>query len=149
MSGREDRRGEILGLMHEALEARMRTRRVVRRVGALLVMGAAVVGLRAVRVDGGAASVREEGVPRHSAVDAGGPGPHEMKVKGAADAASIRSVVKVMVVEGAGVPEDVFVDDAQLEGLLREAGQPVGLIRVAGKKPVVLSEVALLASARP
>ena len=140
MSGREDRRGEILGLMHEALDARVRTRRIVRGTGALLVIGAVVVGLRAGRVSGGAGSVREEGVPMHAAVDVESARPEEVVVDGGAR----KSAVKVTVVEGSAVPGGVYVDDDELQQLLREAGQPVGLIRVAGKKPVVFSEVALV-----
>ncbi|MCX5690883.1 MAG: hypothetical protein NTV94_14050 [Planctomycetota bacterium] len=149
MSGREDRRGEILGLMHEALEARVRTRRMVRGGGALLMIVLVVVGLRAVRLGGasGAGSVREEAAPMHAAVDEDAARPGEVAVDGAGKSVAQRSVVKVTVVERAVVPGSVYVDDAQLEGLLREAGQPVGLIRVAGKRPVVLSEMALVASA--
>jgi hypothetical protein len=144
MSGREDRRGEILGLMHEALDARVRTRRIVRGGGALLAIVLVVVGLRAVRVSGGAASVREEGVPRQTAADTETAHPAEVNVVG--ESVVQTSVVTVTVVEGAAVPGGVYVDDDELQQLLREAGQPVGLIRVAGKKPVVFSEVALVAA---
>ena len=104
------RRAEILSAMHERLETRLRWRRARRTGAALLVIVTVGVLWRATSQTSTPPQIVKTSPPRGQSA--------------------------LVVVTNTVPPPEVYIDDAQLQKLLREANLPSGLISVAGKGTV-------------
>ena len=130
----QDRRDQILSTMHRELDARVRVTRVARIVGVVTFAAAAVFGLRAMK------PTATMPVPRVVAATPSEAGARTAEERtGATESLHVASSVRVTVIEGSTVSPGIYVDDSQLEDLLREAGRPLGIIRVAGANPRVIA----------
>jgi hypothetical protein len=110
----DQRRAEILSAMHDRLETRLRWRRAQRAGAALLII--VTVGLAV-------------GVVWRATSQTSTP-PQIVKTS------PPRGQSALVVVTNTVPPPEVYIDDAQLQKLLREANLPSGLISVAGKGTV-------------
>lgn len=129
-----DRRDQILSSMHRELDARVRVTRVARVAGVFAFAAVAVFGLRAMKPT---AMVPAPRIVAAMPSEVGTPIASEQA--GATEPRRVASRARVTVIEGSSVSPEIYVDDSQLEDLLREAGRPLGIIRVGGTNPRVIA----------